>query len=753
MKDSIPRNELEAIRLMAEMAADVKAALGTIVEDVLFFTDSTIAMSWCHNLNKKLRLYVLNRVSEIRRLIFQAAGVTEELPLFHINGRDNIADLLTKPHNISPADLKADSTWQTGFNWMKLPFHEMSVMKYSDLALTNDDEIAVDRECFPPPSFTASNFHITCKGDFVSHCNMCTANHSRIPYNNCYGKDLDTEHCDDCTCDRNDSSFLLKDGRGAQALIDIIKFGYVKTVRIMSHVVKFVSALSHKVHMKKGYPSSESCKVCKALEITGGVTEESDKVFAAEALNYFFRYESKRLEKNLPKQKLELFRHEDGIYYHKGRLAEENPISRTDLDHNVFFDQSSIKTVLPVVLSDSEIFFALVMHIHHKVRIHSGVEVTLKEVLNTMFVLNNPRRVIQKIRKHCPRCRMIAKRTLELEMAQHPKARTEITPPFYNVMVDTVFGFKGQTYKRSRKVTKIYAVVIVCLLTSAVNILACEGLETQDIIHALERHSSRYGVPSVVYVDSGTQLASLDNVKFCLRDLNAQLKDSMGMTIITSTAKSHEERGRVERKVRTLREMLEKLSIKDDTCMTALQWESLFSKISSQVNDLPMAKCTRSNFSDFTWDLLTPNRLLLGRNNSRSLEGSFNLLKGTGATELLRKNQNLQSYFYQMMIDRIHNFMERPSKWTKTDEVKVGDVCIFIYNENTGISKHVWKLGKVINVDNPRKIEISFPAKVISGKLPKLRTIIRSPRQICVLFSDKDIHLNTREFLENVSFS
>ena len=152
---------------------------------------------------------------------------------------------------------------------------------------------------------------------------------------------------------------------------------------------------------------------------------------------------------------------------------------------------------------------------------------------------------------------MIAKRTLELEMAQHPKARTEITPPFYNVMVDTVFGFKGQTYKRSRKVTKIYAVVIVCLLTSAVNILACEGLETQDIIHALERHSSRYGVPSVVYVDSGTQLASLDNVKFCLRDLNAQLKDSMGMTIITSTAKSHEERGGVERKVRTLREMLD----------------------------------------------------------------------------------------------------------------------------------------------------------------------------------------------------
>ena len=103
---------------MAEMAVDVKHALGELVEEILFFTDSTIAMSWCHNLNKKLRLYVLNRVSEIRRLITECAGQSPEFPLYHIEGKDNLADLLTKPHEIKPEDLGIGSTWQNGLHWM-----------------------------------------------------------------------------------------------------------------------------------------------------------------------------------------------------------------------------------------------------------------------------------------------------------------------------------------------------------------------------------------------------------------------------------------------------------------------------------------------------------------------------------------------------------------------------------------------------------------------------------------------------------
>ena len=748
MKFSIPRNELEAIRLMAELASDVKKALGSQVKDIIFITDSTIAMSWCHNLAKKLRLFVFNRVSEIRRLIDSCCPNYQELPLYHVQGKANIADLLTKPHEITPLDLGLQSEWCNGKEWMKLPTSSMPLTKYSDLAVTSEEEYLIKEECFPEPYLTAKAMHLCANSESrYSHCSGCLGEETRLPIDKCYGIDEVHKHCNYCDCQIKFSSFLLKGASGTQALIDIIKFGYSRSLRIMGHVLKFTEKIKHGHHQRKGIQYLDTCKICKSQSSENNWLTES-------ALNYFLRIESDRIRAVIPKAKLETFLEKDGIFYQAGRLAEERPVTQKDLSFRVFFDCSSIKTVLPVVLSDSDVFFAFVLHIHLNIRKHAGVEITLKEVMSKMTVLNNPRRIIQKIRKSCSRCRSIAKATLELEMAKHPEERTQIAPPFYACMADTVFGFKGQDYKRARKTLKIYALIVVCLLTSAVNILALEGLETQDVIQALERHSARYGVPAAIYVDNGTQLAAIDNVSYSLRDVNAQVFDSMGMRIVTSTAKSHEERGRVERKVRTMREMLQRLAIKDDTCMTALQWETLFSKLSSQINDLPMAKSTRSNFSDAGWDLLTPNRLLLGRNHFRSLEGSFELDKGAGATEILRRNQNLQHYFYQMLIDRLHHLVHRPLKWSKTDKVSIGDICVFVYNENMGMNKNVWKVGKIVNNDNPRKLVISFPEKITPGedikKIPKMRTIQRNQRQVCILVDAESVSLNSRAFLDKL---
>ena len=57
---------------------------------------------------------------------------------------------------------------------------------------------------------------------------------------------------------------------------------------------------------------------------------------------------------------------------------------------------------------------------------------------------------------------------------------------------------------------KSNALVIVCIMTGATNILALEGLETVDVIQALERHASRHGIPAVIFVDNGTQLKTLN---------------------------------------------------------------------------------------------------------------------------------------------------------------------------------------------------------------------------------------------------
>ena len=73
-----------------------------------------------------------------------------------------------------------------------------------------------------------------------------------------------------------------------------------------------------------------------------------------------------------------------------------------------------------------------------------------------------------------------------------------------------------------------------------------EGIETQDITQATERHSTHSGVPAEMYIDQGTQLKAMDQTSFSVRDLQMQVIDSLGIRLQVSNAKSPEERGRVE---------------------------------------------------------------------------------------------------------------------------------------------------------------------------------------------------------------
>ena len=757
MNQKIPRNELEGIKLMAETAEMVKTALGPWVSEVLYFTDSTIAMCWCHNTSKKLRLFTLYRVAEIRRLILGSVCTDEDkpLPLYHIDGKLNTADLLTKYHNITPETLGPDSNWQRGYPWMELPLDQMSITRYDQISYSQDEIDSIDIECFPSPilSDNTTTVHLSrqhSKHLSEVHCQGCVMLDPVIPELVCYGSSDEFDHCDSCECKVQFTSFALGIERGPSVLINPIELGWTRCVSRLSYMLAFASKAKHQAHLKMKIKNKEDCKMCEIPEAVIADSIELDKQFLKMAKDQLFRQESTRIKKLLPQKKLDSFIEKNGILYYESRLSEEHPVTQTDLGFGVFFDNTEISTMLPVVLADSELFFSYIMHVHHYVLPHSGVEATLREVSKQMMVLNNPRRIILRVRKDCPRCRIIAKKTRELRMMHHPSARTELAPPFYHCQMDTVFGFKGKPYKNARKTFKTYALVIVCLLTGATNILALEGLETQDVVQALERHAFRHGMPSAVYVDNGTQLTALDHVSFSIRDLQSKVKDSYGMKIIVSNPKSHEERGRVEARVKILRVMLEKLTVKTDHGMTALQWETLFSKISNMINDLPIAKSSTSNVSDLGWDIITPNRLQLGRNNNRSLEGWIDLSKGVGSEALLRRNQEIQKLWYQMFLDKIHHLIPRPSKWTKTDPINIGDICLFTFNENPGLNKDTWKIGKVKDKPKENSILISYPGKLSTNGLYEMKVITRSPRNISIISATNEIDLNSREYFNRI---
>ena len=718
LNQTIPRNELESVKIMTELALDVKKALGDRVEEILYFTDSTVAMCWSHSVTKRLRLYTLHRVLDIRANIAGRENLLEaSLPLYHIDGKNNIADLLTKKHSITPLDLTEGTPWQDGLPWMREPFDKMTVTCYDELTVKASDESMVDQECFPTPYLT---------GLMAQVSDTCREEEECV---------FDNEIEDDDHASPPVTVYQTQ--KKVPNPLDHLKlryYGYHKSLRLLSVLIKFASMKTHKYHVQKGVSEREMCLYCRATKICSPKSMKFSVIYQQYALEYLLRRESEHLKQTLPQTKLKYYTEINGILYYHSRLSEESEIKSADIDVEVFYDSVHIKSLLPVVSAKCDLFLVYAIHVHENIRPHGGVEAIFSEILTTMYPIDNPRDVVKMIKKKCPRCRLISRKTLELKVMNHPDVRTTLTPPFFNVMIDTVYGFKCQSFKGARgKTTKMYGLIIVCLLTGAVNILGMQGLETADVVQALERHGFRHGFPARAFVDNGTQLICLQRAEFDIRDFQLRVQTDLGLEVIVSTPKSHEERGRVEAKVKALRDMMRKLAVSEDTAMTALQWETLFAKISSMINDLPLAKSSTSNVSDLGWNLLTPNRLLLGRNQNRSLEGSVRIENSGNLDRLLQKNNKILSTWYNLFSQKIHHLIPRPKKWTKDDPIQVGDVVLFIYNDNPNMDKDVWRLGRVERIIKPTQVEIKFPFKVLDNGKSKMKTLIRSPRDISII--------------------
>ena len=158
------------------------------------------------------------------------------------------------------------------------------------------------------------------------------------------------------------------------------------------------------------------------------------------------------------------------------------------------------------------------------------------------------------------------------------------------------------------------------------------------------------------------------------------------------------------------------------------------------LNDHPIAKSNHSNLSSDTFNIITLNCLILGRNNCRSLsaegldfEASANLQK-----VLVRSHEIFQALF-KIYMENIHLLnMASTLKWTKSSpQPIIGDVVLFVATESTGGSKKdgVWRLERVLTVKD-RRVKIEQVLK--SGTKTVLK---RNPRDVSVIVGvDKLAH-------------
>ena len=107
------------------------------------------------------------------------------------------------------------------------------------------------------------------------------------------------------------------------------------------------------------------------------------------------------------------------------------------------------------------------------------------------------------------------------------------------------------------------------------------------------------------------------------------------------------------------------------------------------------------------------------------------------------------SAFYRILIDNLHHFQTKPSKWgsTSTRLPKVDDVVLFKFNENNAAVD--WKLGRVVKTTD-RNAMIMYTLKSDSKAIPTMKFLTRSLRDIVILLSEKDIYLNSNDYFKSV---
>ena len=228
-----------------------------------------------------------------------------------------------------------------------------------------------------------------------------------------------------------------------------------------------------------------------------------------------------------------------------------------------------------------------------------------------------------------------------------------------------------------------------------------EDYTTDAFVQAFIRQSCEVGYPKVLLTDLGSQLVNgATSMSFSFKDIQNRLYTDMKVELETCPVGGHNMHGKVERKVRDVRSSIQK-SLQHER-LSILQWETLGAEIANAINDMPIGYTNYSNDLE-SLDILTPNRLKLGRNNDRSPIGPLSV---TGKCDkFLQENERIfNSWFHQWLVSYVPTLLKQQKWFHDDEELSVGDIVIFMKKE--GELNVTYQYGMIESVHTSRDNKI-----------------------------------------------
>ena len=254
------------------------------------------------------------------------------------------------------------------------------------------------------------------------------------------------------------------------------------------------------------------------------------------------------------------------------------------------------------------------IHWHHPDVKHRGIESMLRQSLRVAHILGG-RELTKSVKRICARCRIMNKNAIGVVMGPLKNINLCIAPAFYASQLDICGPYKAYSLVNKRTTVKVWFLVYCCCTTGAVDIRLLEDYSTDAFVLSFIRFSCRFGYPKYLLVDSGSQLVKgCENMSYSFTDSKERLSMEYGTQYSVCPVGAHYVHGKVERKIREIKKSVD-IHVHNER-LSSIQWETLMAQISNSINNLPIG--VRNKVADLeNLDLITPNWLILGRNNER----------------------------------------------------------------------------------------------------------------------------------------
>ena len=693
---SVPRAELLAATLNATTGHVVLTSFGKYFEKSMKLTDSQIVLHWINSTRSELKLWVRNRVIEINRL-------TDLNTWRYVQSKDMIADLGTRK-GARVEDITQTSEWVNGKAWMKKQESEFPVSTVGQITLSGADKFEITTECNKP--------------DITDQ--ICTISSYCHAYAGCYsGKVVP----DEVKSRYKFSRYVIDPNRHRlRKIIRIIGLVYLFVKKCYAAIGKLGKLVDHPKVTSNPIPTILCSKGDQYLVTTG--SQDAQGPFKCpgglvvcladneikSAMTYLFRKATDEVKEFVNKRSYEhISTVIGGMLYYTGRILPSMEQGDGQQLSDVMYDLSQSTFCVPITDKHSPIAYAIVneVHYYHPDVKHSGVETTLRYVQQIAHVIGG-RDLVKRYGKNCVRCRILNKNVVKVLMGPLHGDQLKIAPAFYRSQVDLFGPFDSYDNTNKRKSIKIWFVVFCCITTSAIDIRVMEDYSTESFLLAFTRFACRVGYPKLLLPDEGSQL-----VKGCksmilnFTDLKHQLHSEYGVGFETCPVGAHYMHGKVERKIQQVKKSIS-LNMSSNR-LSILQWESLVSEVTNGINNLPLGLGNKVECLE-NLDILTPNRLLLGRNNDRCPSGP--LTAHDTFKRVLKTNQQIyDTWFQSWLTSYVPLLMDRPKWLTSDNDIKIGDVVLFLKSEKEFERLYQYGLIHAVIVGkdgNIRKVEVEY---------------------------------------------